>query len=344
MKPDLIILGDLMLGRNISPYIYKHGLPILLNQLKDHLLCDNIITNLECPLIKLATKAQTTNTSFYAPIEFAYELKKAGISCVSLANNHIFDHGVEGFIETRNSLTDAGILHFGAGEDKDEATKPIIFDIHGISVGFLGFSFTPPALVNRPGVAYLYDNTVYDTIKSVRSKVDYLLVMPHTGIEMYQYPLYRDQKIYHKMMDLGVDLIVGSQSHCVQATEKYKDKLIFYSIGDLLFDHHSDEAWLDFNSSNSHINKYNLVVDRELPLYSLIISISINTNNIEINYKPIKLGIGYIPYPLVDDEYIRWTEQYKITNNNLIKSKRILENRKVIEQKHLNSLRERNII
>ena len=54
----------------------------------------------------------------------------------------------------------------------------------------------------------------------------FIIVMPHSGIELYEYPLERDQKIYRKMIELGADLVVGSQPHCVQAKEIYLDKYI----------------------------------------------------------------------------------------------------------------------
>ena len=66
------------------------------------------------------------------------------------------------------------------------------------------------------------------------------------------------REIYKKMVDLGADIVVGSQSHCIQAMEKYLNKYIYYSTGDLLFDHFHEYTKSDFISDISHSKKFSI--------------------------------------------------------------------------------------
>ena len=139
----------------------------------------------------------------------------------------------------------------------------------------------------KPGVAFLYDDTVDVAIKSKR-EVDFLIVMPHSGIELYQYPLKRDQKIYRRMVELGADLVVGSQSHCVQAMEVYLTNPIYYSTGDLLFDLFHKDTILDFSSNISHPKKFGFASNFNLSQFSLVIKIDIIDGKLFVKHHPVQ--------------------------------------------------------
>ena len=47
-----------------------------------------------------------------------------------------------------------------------------------------------------------------------------------------------ERNLAHKVIDAGADLILGQHPHVVQGLEIYKNKLIAYSLGNFVFDHH----------------------------------------------------------------------------------------------------------
>ncbi|NIP58141.1 MAG: hypothetical protein GWM92_01585, partial [Gemmatimonadetes bacterium] len=75
----------------------------------------------------------------YRPPEVADEFVWQGIDMVSLANNHTMDLGPEGMRETIAALEERGIVHAGAGESLDDATRPAVVVRNGIRVGLLSF-------------------------------------------------------------------------------------------------------------------------------------------------------------------------------------------------------------
>ena len=342
----LVILGDIMLGRYQAPLIEKYGLTKVLSGLKKTIGNRKIIANLECPLVNIENinKNKNSFSNLYANEIFAKQLFENGFRALSLANNHIFDLGIDGLLNTQSILKKNSIKSFGAGSNMSESIAPAIIKLDNYLVGFLGFSFSSPSGKKNPGVAYLYDDTVDIAIKKIRNKVDFLIVMPHSGIELYQYPLKRDQKIYKKMVDLGVDMVVGSQSHCVQAMEKYLNKYIYYSTGDLLFDHFHEHTKSDFISDASHSKKFSINPNFSLTKISLLIKIDIVNGKLIVKHNPVFNRDGYNPALISSFKREEWIKEFASINTNLKHNTSIDKERMSIEKKLMLDLKNRGVL
>ena len=342
----LVILGDIMLGRYQAPLIEEYGLKKILSGLKKTIGNRKIIANLECPLVDIGNVNKNKNSfsNLFANEIFAKQLFENGFEAFSLANNHIFDLGIDGLLNTQAILKKYSIKYFGAGLNRSESINPAIIKLDNYLVGFLGFSFSSPSGENKPGVAFLYDDTVDIAIKKIRNKVDFLIVMPHSGIELYQYPLKRDQKIYKKMVDLGVDMVVGSQSHCVQAMEKYLNKYIYYSTGDLLFDHFHELTKSDFTSDISHSRKFSIKPNFALTKISLLIKIDIVNGKLMIKHHPVFNRDGYNPALISSFKKEVWLKEFASININLEHNRIIDKERMSIEKKLLLDLKSRGVL
>ena len=90
---------------------------------------------------------------------------------VTLANNHVFDYGRQGLEDTLKHLDEYGILHVGAGMNLAEARKPIIREIEGKKIAFLGYGNYSPAGKNTPGVAYRNREHVVSDIREAKKMV-----------------------------------------------------------------------------------------------------------------------------------------------------------------------------
>ena len=249
--------------------------------------------------------------------------------------------GIDGLLKTQAVLKKYSIKYFGEGLNKSESINPALIKLENYLVGFLGFSFSSPFREKKPGVAYLYDDTIDIAIKKIRNKVEFLIAMLHSGIELYQYPLKRDQKIYKKMVDLGVDIVVVSQSHCIQAMEKYLNKYIYYITGDLLFDHFYENTKIDFTSDISHSRKFSIKLNFALIKISLLIKIDIVNGKLTIKHHPVLNRDGYNPTLISSFKKEVWLKEFASINTNLEHSRIIDKERMSIAKKLLLELKRR---
>ena len=170
-------------------------------------------------------------------------LKELHIDVVSLANNHFFDLGPDGAQHTIDLLDREGILHCGAGRNLEEAGKPVVLEIQGKKVAFLGFCDTDYnhvywctyATGDSPGVNPMRGDYVISEIKEYSSQYDFVIVLAHWGSENTFFPCVSIIDMAKKMIDAGASLVLGSHPHCVQSVIEYKGKVIALSLGNFLF-------------------------------------------------------------------------------------------------------------
>lgn len=221
------------------------------DELKDLIQsCDLKVVNFEVPLKPDITLSPQQHERFWQNDDAPCFLRGLGFNLFSIANNHAFDWGEEGFKKTKAVLGDAV---FGAGT-YEEAYKPKIVEVDGIKIGFLGLSFAAYTGVfddvtkhNGLGCAYINDLKVNHVIIEAKKNVDYLFVLPHDGIEYIDIPMPETIARYRDFIDYGADGVIGTHPHCPQGWEEYKGKPIFYSLGNFLFN--SKEGY-DYRATN----------------------------------------------------------------------------------------------
>jgi len=157
-----------------------------------------------------------------------------------LGNNHIGDCMDEGFLTTKAFFKERRIQTVGAGESIDEAEELIVKEVNGISIGILSFTGSETNPKIHPS-SNIFLNMMTDVdkmcrlIKESKSKVDHLLINLHWGIEFIQFPNPIQKELARKCIDSGASIIIGHHSHCLQGVERYKQGVIFYSLGNFLF-------------------------------------------------------------------------------------------------------------
>ena len=328
----ITVVGDIMMGRGVESYVKDYGLPNLFMELDCDLTDGYAIANLESLLLN----NKMTTSKLGAPESFAVQLRNAGINAVSLANNHILDLEKAGLCSTIKALSDNNIKYFGAGETISEATKPVILEGNGINIGIMSFSYTKEATLNSFGIANMFSKHAQEKMRELKNEVDYIITMVHSGIELYEFPLPRDQKLYKTYIDCGSDIIIGSHSHCIQAMERYKGKYIFYGIGDSIFDHYEPTVWNGFWEGTTHPYIFDLKVSEDLPRYSLVIEIEIHNDSFNVRYKPIKSkasGPWLRNLSITEDK--SWSNKFDLLNDMLLNDKNTLIKRIKIENELL---------
>ena len=165
------------------------------------------------------------------------------INVVTLANNHVFDLGVEGFKNTRRLLEKYNIKYCGAGLNIKEASEPAVINIGGKTIAFIAFcqygtpfiGYVPIATEENYGINPLDINKVEEQIFEAKKKFDFVIILPHWGREYQIYPNKLEKRLAYRMIKAGADAIIGGHTHRVQPAVLYRKRPIFYSLGNFAF-------------------------------------------------------------------------------------------------------------
>ena len=177
----------------------------------------------------------------YSPINNISKLINLKVDAVNLANNHIYDLGIEGLKETILILEQNNIKYFGAGLNKNEASKPLIVNLDNIKISFIGacasrhVGYIPIASYNSAGVNFLDPIDIVEQIKRAKQTSDFVFLVTHWGEENTFWPHIDLVEMANIFVSAGVDAIVGGHSHQVQPVVLNQNTPIFYSLGNFLF-------------------------------------------------------------------------------------------------------------
>ena len=206
---------------------------------------DYRVFNLETPLTDFATTIDKNGPALIAPTETIAGYKALGVDCVTIANNHIMDQGVEGLHSTLQILDQKGIAHLGAGEHLEDAAKPHIIELDGKKIGFYACAEHEFSIAgeNTPGANPFDPLESPDHVAALKQQCDFVVVLYHGGKEHYRYPSPQLRKTCRKLVQKGADLVLCQHSHCIGCEEKYLEGTIVYGQGNFLFDHSKSEFW-----------------------------------------------------------------------------------------------------
>ncbi len=230
IKPiNVLFVGDIMLDRKVELEMEKNGFDYPFAKIRDFLnKSDFVFANLEGPISESPLKFSLTAMNFAFSDKVVEPLFSSNFRILSLANNHTLNMYQRGLEETKTILSRAGI---------DWVGDPIACSND---------------YVEREGLIFLAFNTTFseckgETIAGMVKKIKeenpdkFLIVSMHWG-EEYKINASQQQKdLGHKIIDAGADLIIGHHPHVIQEYENYKGKMIFYSLGNFIFDQYFSE-------------------------------------------------------------------------------------------------------
>ncbi|MFA6918367.1 MAG: CapA family protein [Candidatus Gracilibacteria bacterium] len=227
----IMAFGDMMLGRYVRTLMDKNGKDYIfgnINMIEEPFYggADVVFANLEGPIKGEGYKHQTAMV-FGFHTDTAEFLKKYGFDVFSIANNHALDQKADGRDTTIKALEEQGLGWCGN-----------VTSVDPDSVYYGGTEDSSYAFVCLNDVLYGLDKTkALELVKQVKEKVDYLIVSIHWGYEYKHTPNnYLQVNFAHALVDAGADFIIGHHPHVVQSFEKYNGKMIFYSLGNFVFD------------------------------------------------------------------------------------------------------------
>jgi cyanophycin synthetase len=300
----VLFIGDTYFGESyqIKPgqnAINEYGYDYFFENVKDILLSSDLaIANLETPLANANVFIPHRNKEYF---HFADKdstpiyLSKYHINSVSVANNHILDLGYDGLNLTISSLNSYDVQPFGAGFNQEQASAPFSYNKSGVETNIFVFGcywyrtrFDSEKHIyasgDKAGVCLLDPDKISAQIKTIKENYPdaFFIVYPHWGSNYKQKNSYQTETA-HRLIDAGVDLIIGQGAHTAQEIEYYNGKWILYNIGNFIFNSpgrygsngaepYGLMAELNINSNSKYLKLY-----------------PINTNNEESDYRVRKL-------------------------------------------------------
>jgi poly-gamma-glutamate capsule biosynthesis protein CapA/YwtB (metallophosphatase superfamily) len=243
----LALAGDTMLGRGVAERLRTSDpASLVAPEVVDFVRrADALVLNLECCISERGKPWSAPDKPFFfrAPPAAVDLLVHLGTTCVTLANNHALDYGVDALEDTIRLLDQAGIPHVGAGPDDDSARAPARLAVGGASLDVLAFadhSEDFAASSGRPGIAFAdlrpgLPAWVVDAIRA--STADVILMSPHWGPNMTEEPVPPVRRAGRDLVDAGATLIAGHSAHVIHGVEGR----VLFDLGDFLDDYAIDQ-------------------------------------------------------------------------------------------------------
>ena len=244
----IIVAGDFCPKDRVAEHIEQSNYRDVFKSIKELTeKVDYSILNLECPIVvRPSSPIEKCGPNLKCSDKVIGCLKYMGFDCVTLANNHFLDYGESGVIDTLEALRSNKIDYVGGGKCLKEASKILYIERNGQKVAVINcceheFSI---ATETSSGSNPLNAIQQYYAITEAKDKADFVVVIVHGGWEHFQYPSIRMQEIYRFFVD-SADVVINHHQHCFSGYEVYKNKPIFYGLGNFCFDWNGkrDSIW-----------------------------------------------------------------------------------------------------
>lgn len=201
---------------------------------------DYSVVNLEAPVVMEASSMpiEKCGPSLKCSINAVKAIKYAGFNMATLANNHFFDYGDSGVRDTLTACANEGLDVVGGGLNVSEASKTFIKEINGVKFAFINCCENEFSIATDQTAGSNPINPVrqFNAISEAKAVSDKIIVIVHGGPEGYRYPTPRMKELYRFYIDSGADAVINHHQHCYSGYEVYKEKPIFYGLGNFCFD------------------------------------------------------------------------------------------------------------
>lgn len=246
---ELTAVGDIMLGRGVARAIDRNGQDYLFGKMP--LIDDSckILTgNLESVISSLEYQSVSPYRFRADPAVAGNLLKQNWQGFLAVANNHAFDCGPEGLLQSQNVLDSLNIPFSGTLVLQQATTsdsipqkpisRPAFMRIGDIKIGFL--AFCQPYLLFSKDMANMVapadSATIVRSIQAIKDSCDMIIASFHWGYEYQQKVSGIQKKLGHLAIRNGVKIVLGHHPHVLQGLEFYRKGLIAYSLGNFIFD------------------------------------------------------------------------------------------------------------
>jgi poly-gamma-glutamate capsule biosynthesis protein CapA/YwtB (metallophosphatase superfamily) len=246
MTVTVALAGDTMLGRGVARTLAMTPPTALVAPEVRAVLdqADLVMLNLECCISERGRPWEAPGKPFFfrAPPRAVELLVLLGTDCVTLANNHALDYGVDALADTLEYLAAAGIATVGAGTDLEQARRPAVLSAGGLRITVLGVTDHPADFAagpDQPGVAFAdlvrqVPDWLLERVRAAEAEV--VLVTPHWGPNLTSAPVGHVRRAAAALVDAGATLVAGHSAHVPHGVAGP----VLYDLGDFLDDYRTN--------------------------------------------------------------------------------------------------------
>lgn len=244
---ELTFVGDIIFGRyrgdTFDPIIEDPSFDPFA-EIRPALASDVVVGNLETPVVEQlpATSPLATPYRFGGTRSMVRD-HLGDFTILSLANNHACDLGPDGQRQSPIILAEEGIVPIGAARADPPLHRVETHTTKGWTIGLVAVTtlLNVEVPVDGPLLPYLaladMPGTLLPLVERARADHDLVIVVVHWGSEYFEAPSGQQQRVARRLIDGGVDMVIGHHPHVLQAIERHGTGLIAYSLGNFLFEH-----------------------------------------------------------------------------------------------------------
>ena len=219
---------------------------------------DHVIANVEGALVRQEKQSDQEGVKQLVHAmdpDATKVLRRMHADIWNLCNNHILDAGEEGVRKTLEEAEEFGAKTVGAGMNLNQAKEILYFpEAGGIGLFAVGFrTGCKPAGEAKAGTLLWNEmDLIEENIRTIKQKCRWCCLIVHGGEEFTALPSPYVRERYLKFLEMGADMIVAHHPHVPMNYETVGDKVIFYSLGNFIFD-------TDYQRAQYHTDKGVLV-------------------------------------------------------------------------------------
>ncbi len=229
---------------------------------------DVMVVNNEFPFTSRGNRQEEKMYTFRADPDTAEYLQIMGADVAILANNHVYDFGEQGLLDTLDTLNEYGIKPLGAGRNIEEASRPVYYIINDIKVAIIAATqierLEPPNTIgareDKAGVFRCWNSKlIYSVVEEAKKNADFVIVCVHWGTEKEEMPDTWQLEMAPKLAEAGADLIIGDHPHRLQGFYYYGNTPCIYSLGNYWFNGYKLDTCLvtvEFNKAGMKSLKF----------------------------------------------------------------------------------------
>lgn len=235
-KTRIVFTGDISFSGFFSG---RENENILSDEILEYIkTADCSVVNMESPVTDEEVSRKERLSHRCSGDALDYIVRTFNSPVVSYANNHIMDYGVKGFLDSLNAAEIRGVEYIGAGKNlKKAAEYAVLGDEVRVAVMAVQYKNELTASEEGPGPLHEFEKKlIRKQIRRMKREADYAVIVYHGGNEFLHAPMPYIRRTLKQYISWGCDAVVAHHPHVVQGYEKVGDKMIFYSLGNFIFD------------------------------------------------------------------------------------------------------------
>ncbi|MBQ3078958.1 MAG: CapA family protein [Clostridia bacterium] len=268
---------------------------------------------------------------FVTPESLLTPLRSSGVDMLTLSNNHMLDGWYDGLLATIENVENAGFLHTGANRTQEERDTPVIFNVNGIQIGFLNYtqylnSMDRASGLDKRAMAFgvnaISNSDMYEDARRMRDEgAEVIVCFMHWGKEYNRTPDGNQLAYAKRLVECGVDVIIGGHPHTVQRAEyltgtnqfgEEQKTLCVYSLGNFLSDqrqrYRDGGVIFDFTIREQEDGSFEIENPRYMPVW--VWKTGTNDKNYEYRVMNIADYLSSKPKGMSDKDYKTMIQSY----------------------------------